>query len=117
MHRSKLELYEEILQTLAKKPLILDSIAYTCNMDCRLLNQRLSFLVKNGLVQEENFKNKTRYALTKRGTAISKTLAITKRLEKLQHDAPLLNDSLQALPAIFNKSENKTTNTKQNQNC
>ncbi len=83
MHKSKLELYSEVLQALAKEPLTIDSIAFKCNMDCVILSERLGFLAKNGLVQEGAFKSKTFYALTRRGVAVSKTLAVTRRLEKL----------------------------------
>lgn len=116
MHRSKLELYEEVLYALAKKPLTIDSIAYVCNMDCVILGQRLNFLTKNGLVQEESCKNKTFYALTKRGVAISKTLAIARRLEKLQTTIKMLDDALQALPAVSEYGEGKTRRTRRNEN-
>jgi hypothetical protein len=41
-------------------------------------------LAKCGLVQEENHRNKTFYALTRRGIAVSNTLAVTRHLEKLK---------------------------------
>ena len=106
MHRSKLELYAEVLQVLAKKPQTIDSIAYACNMDCINLSQRLAFLVKNGLIQQGTLKNKTAYALTKRGLAISETLAITRRLEKLQPSTKRL-DALQTLSASTENSKGK----------
>ena len=87
MQRSKLELYEEILYALVNKHLTVDAIAYTCNMDCVALNQRLAFLAKSGLIQEGTCKNKLTYALTRRGAAVSKTLTVTKRLEKLHVSA------------------------------
>lgn len=89
MYRSKLELYEAVLQALAKKPLTIDRIAFECNMNCVVLTQRLAFLTKNGLVQEGKCRNKIAYALTRRGANISKTLAVTKRLEKLQVNAEM----------------------------
>ena len=107
MHRSKLELYAEVLRALAEKPLTIDSIAYACSMDCIILNQRLAFLVKNGLIQQGTLRNKTVYALTKRGIAISETLAITQRLEKLQPSAKRL-DVLQTLPASAEQGKGKT---------
>jgi predicted transcriptional regulator len=108
MHRSKLELYEDVLYALVKKPLTIDSIAYECNMNCVTLSQRLDFLTKNGLIQQGNYKNKTLYALTRRGLAISKTLAITKRLEQLQTNSKMHGDDLQAVPAISEYSEGTT---------
>lgn len=116
MHRSKLELYAEVLHALAKKPLTIDSIAYECNMDCVILGQRLEFLAKNGLIQQEKHPKKTRYALTKRGRAISKTLVITRRLEKLQTTSKMLDAALQMLPALSEYSEGKNSRTRRNEN-
>ena len=116
MHRSKLESYEEVLYALAKKPLTIDGIAYKCNMDCVILRQRLDFLAKNGLVQEKNCKNKSVYALTRRGIAIFKTLAITRRLEKLQTTVKILDDTLHALPALSEHGEDKTKRARRNEN-
>jgi predicted transcriptional regulator len=95
MRRSKLELFEDMLHALVNKHLTVDSIAYKCNMDCVALQQRLFFLVKSGLVEKENCKGKTVYGLTKRGLAIFKTLAITRRLEKLQKPTRIVADALQ----------------------
>ena len=116
MHRSKLELYAEVLHALAKKPLTIDSIAYECNMDCVILGQRLDFLAKNGLIQQENYLKKKRYALTKRGRAISKTFVITRRLEKLQTTIKVPSDALQMPPAISEYGEGKTRRTRRNEN-
>ena len=116
MARSKLELYEDVLRALVKKPLTIDSIAYECNMDCVVLRQRLDFLAKNGLIQEESYKEKALYALTRRGLAIFKTLTITKRLEKLQTTIKILNDALQALPARSESGEEKARRTRRNEN-
>ena len=116
MHRSKLEMYEEVLQALAKKPLTIDSIAYECNMDCVILSQRLAFLAKSGLIQQENNQNKTLYALTKRGLAVSKTLSVIRRLDELQTTTEGLSDAVQALPAFLEYSEDKTKRTKRNEN-
>ena len=57
-------------------------------MDCVLLQQRLDFLLKHNLVDIEiGRENKAFYVLTRRGMAISKTLILTKKLEKLQTNA------------------------------
>jgi predicted transcriptional regulator len=111
MRRSKLELYEDILNALANKALTVDSIAYACNMDCIALRQRLNFLMKSGLVEEKRYKKKTRYALTRRGLAIFKTLTITRRLEKLQTTVKKIDEALQALPALSEYNEEKTKRT------
>jgi predicted transcriptional regulator len=87
MTRSKLEFYEDVLKALSNKPLTLDAIAFTGNMDCIVLRKKLDFLLENGLVAEiENCKGKIVYNLTNRGEGVFKTLTLTKRLEKLQAD-------------------------------
>jgi predicted transcriptional regulator len=116
MHRSKLEIYEAVLRALAKKPLSIDRLAYECNMDCVLLSQRLPFLAKNGLIQQGTCKGQTVYALTKRGLAISKTLAITRRLEKLQTAKTSLGDAVQALPALSGYHDSKEKRTRRSEN-
>ncbi len=85
MRKSKLELYEEIICALTKNALTVDSIAFQCNTSCVTLQERLEFLVTHNLVAiEVSRENRPFYVLTSRGVAISKTLAITKRLERLQ---------------------------------
>jgi len=116
MQKSKLELYEDVLRALNDKPSTVDNIAYQCNMDCVALRQRLDFLVKNGLVVEEDCNKKTVYALTRRGLAIFKTLTITKRLEKLQTTIKMIDEALQAIPALSEYSEEKTKRTRRNKN-
>ena len=116
MLRSKLELYEDILRALVDKPSTVDKIAYECNMDCVALRQRLDFLVKNGLVEEENCKKKTVYALTRRGLAIFKTLAITRRLEKLQTTMRMIDEALQAIPSLSEYNEENTKRKRRNEN-
>ncbi len=102
MHRSKLELYEDVLAALANRPLPVDGIAFVCNMDCVAVRKRLDFLIRNNLVEEKAFKNETSYALTRRGLAISKTLEIAKRLEKLQTSIKIIEKTIQAIPEFSN---------------
>jgi predicted transcriptional regulator len=109
MQRTKLELCEETLRALVGKPLTVDSIAYKCSMDCIALRQRLVFLVKSGLVKEENRRKKTVYALTKRGVAILKTLTTTRRLEKLQALTRTIADASQVIPDLSEYSTEKPT--------
>lgn len=84
MNKSKLEVYEDVLRILSAKPLTVDAIAFEGNMDCTVLNKKLDFLLEYGLVEKVKCKSKTVYNLTYRGSAIYKTLALTKRLEQLQ---------------------------------
>jgi len=116
MRRSKLELYEDILTALADKPLTVDAVAYACNMDCIAIRQRLNFLAVNGMVEERNYKKKTRYALTRRGLAIFKTLTITRRLEKLQTTIKNVDEALKMIPALSEYNEEKTKRTRRNEN-
>jgi predicted transcriptional regulator len=116
MRRSKLELYEDILTALADKCLTVDAIAYACNMDCTALRQRLDFLVKNGMVEEKNYNKRKRYALTRRGLAIFKTLTITKRLERLQTTIKKMDEALKVIPALSEYNEEKTKRPKRNEN-
>ena len=92
--KSKLENYENLMEALVDRYLSVDSLAFSCNMDCVAVNQRLGFLIKNGIVEEKKCSNKNLYALTKRGLAIQKTLAITKRLEKLKTTVKAVDEAL-----------------------
>jgi predicted transcriptional regulator len=116
MQRSKLELYEEILYALVNKHLTVDAIAYACNMDCVALRQRLDFLLQHGLVEEKSFSKTTCYALTRRGMAIFKTMALTKRLQKLQTTMKQIDETLQTIPSLSEYSAEKAKRQKQNKN-
>jgi predicted transcriptional regulator len=116
MRRSKLELYEEILYALVNKHLTVDAIAYACNMDCVALRQRLEFLLQHGLVEEKSFSKTACYTLTRRGVAIFKTLALTKRLKKLQTTMKQIDEALQAVPSLSEYSAEKAKRQKQNKN-
>ena len=116
MQRSKLEIYEEILYALVNKHLTVDGIAYACNMDCVALRQRLKFLMQNGLVEEKTFGKRTCYTLTRRGLAIFKTLALTKRLEKLRTTMKNIDGALQAIPSFSEYNTEKAKRQKQNKN-
>jgi predicted transcriptional regulator len=116
MRRSKLELYEDILTALADKHLTVDAIAYACSMECFALRQRLEFLLENGLVEERHYQKKTRYALTRRGLAIYKTLSLTRHLEKLQINMKKINEALQDLPSLSEYNVEKAKSEKRNKN-
>ena len=116
MRRSKLELYEDILTALADKHLTVDAIAYTCSMECFALRQRLEFLLENGLVEEKHYQKKTRYALTRRGLAIYKTLSLTRHLEKLQINMKKISETLQDLPSLSETNVEKAKSEKRNKN-
>jgi predicted transcriptional regulator len=110
MRQSKLENYEDILAALADKPSTIDSIAYSGNMDCVLLRQRIDFLIANNLIEERNYEKKTLYALTRRGLSIFKTLRLTKCLEKLQNNVAIMDQKtweVEALQEFIKKPKRK----------
>ena len=116
MRKSKLELYEDVLCALVDKYLTVDSLSYQCNMDCVAVKQRLDFLLKNGLVQENQCSKKVLFSLTGRGLAIYKTLAITRRLEKLKTTIKMIDKTLHALPALSKHKEETLKRTRRNEN-
>jgi len=116
MTKSKLENYEDMLCALVDRYLTVDGLAYKCGMDCIAVSKRLEFLVKNGLVQESRCNTKIMFSLTKRGTAIYKTLAITKRLDQMKTTIQMIDDALQALPALPENSEERLSRRHRNEN-
>jgi predicted transcriptional regulator len=105
MSKSKLENYEAIMQALVDKYLSVDSLAYACGMDCVAVNERLGFLIKNGLVEEKQCHSKTLYALTKRGLSVQKTLAITQRLDALKPTVKATDEEFVAFSRFFDDAE------------
>jgi len=103
--KSKLENYEVLMAALVDRYLSVDSMAFACNMDCVAVNERLSFLIKNGLVEEKQVRSKKMYALTKRGQAIQKTLAITKRLEQLKTTVRAVDEAIAAVSKFSSEDE------------
>ena len=116
MRKSKLELYEDILSALMDKYLSVDSLAFECNMDCVAVNKRLEFLLENRLVEKNHCNKKVLYSLTTRGEAIQKTLAITKRLNKLKASIKIINKALHALPPPEEENEEATKRTRRDEN-
>ncbi len=100
MPKSKLELYEDLLNALVDRYLTVDSLAYECNMNCVLVGERLDFLIQNGLVKENKCSTKVLYSLTTRGTAVCKTFAITRRLEKMKTTIAIIDEALHTLPVL-----------------
>lgn len=93
MPKSKLENYEDLIAALVGRYLSVDSLAFACSTDCVAVNERLSFLIKNRLVEEKRCHSKTLYALTKRGLTVQRTLAIAKRLERLKTTVKAIDDT------------------------
>jgi predicted transcriptional regulator len=108
MPRSKLELYEDVICALVKKASTLDDIAFECNTNCVLLQDQLEFLVKHDVVNiEVSLDNRTFYVLSRRGVAISKTLAITRRLQKLQNTQKTSEKAFRAVSPFQEGDEEK----------
>ncbi len=107
MPKSKLELYESIIDALADRYLTVDSLAFECNMNCVAVGKRLEFLIQNGVVKESRCSKRILYSLTARGSAISKTFAITRRLEKMKATIALIDDALRTIPALPEPNEKK----------
>ena len=72
--------------------------------------------MQQGLVEERNFGKVTRYALTRRGLAIFKTLALTKRLEKMQTTMKKIDEALQAIPSLSEYNAEKAKRQRRNKN-
>ena len=112
MRRSKLEIYEAILETLSRRPLKVDSIAYKISIDCMVVRRYLDFLTKNGLVEERLSGDKNFYAITERGKAVFRALSFQRRLDKITESIKAISEALEALPTL--KSNEKEKESKMN---
>jgi predicted transcriptional regulator len=97
MRRSKLESYEAILEALVDKPLPLERLAFESTMDCTVLNDRIKFLMENGLVELRLTGKKGDYAITERGVAVLKTLNFEKYLSRVASRLTLIDDAMQVV--------------------
>jgi len=109
MRKSRLELYESILEALISKPSTIDRIAYEINLDCTILRQRLDFLIKNSLVEERGLGKITLYAITERGIAVLKALNFEKYLGKIINKIEMVDEALQVIRKLENKNKKKNT--------
>ena len=96
MRRSKLEMYVDILSALANRgPLKLTHVMYKANVNCSVLSEFLEFLLKQGLVEERNVKNRTVYAVTQRG------LTVLKLFRELKQVLPIVEEGKRQTPLLF----------------
>jgi predicted transcriptional regulator len=74
MKLSRLEMYVEIIGLLAQKgPLKLIHIVNKVNLNYRVLKEDLTFLIKQGLVEERTLgKDRTYFSVTQRGINVLK---------------------------------------------
>ena len=104
MRKSKLELYEEILEVLVSKPSTVDYIAYELKTDCTVLRRRLDFLIKNGLVEERNVNEKILYAITERGTAVLRGLNFSKYLRRIAKKIRVIDEAFEVIRELEKKT-------------
>jgi predicted transcriptional regulator len=94
--RSKLEMYVDVLSVLAHRgPLKLTHVMYKANVNCSVLSECLKFLLKQGLVEERNVKNRTVYAVTQRG------LTVLKLFRELKQVLPIMEEGKRQTPLLF----------------
>ncbi len=108
MRRSKLEIYESILEILVTESLDIDRMAYEVNLDCTILEKHLEFLMKNGLIEERPSEYAIVYALTERGVAVLRALNFQKYLGRIKTTLRAIDEAMQVLPDI---SERRRTGT------
>ncbi len=109
LQRSKLEIYTDIICSLAKKALTIDELAFQCCTSCVTLQKRLEFLLNQKIVTLEIGRdNRAFYVLTLRGVSIFKTFSIVKRLEKLQNHSKSDEQTLQIVSGLTQEDREET---------
>jgi predicted transcriptional regulator len=89
MRRSHLEKYIELIGVLEQNgPLKLTPLMYKANLNCSNLKDDLSFLVKQGLIEELTLgKAKRVFAITNRG------INVLKYFQAYKHEIPVIEDT------------------------
>lgn len=105
MYRSKLEICEAILETLIKRPMKIDTIAYKTNMDCLTVKRYLDFLRDNGLVEERISDRGQFYAISWRGRAIFRVLNFQRQMDKLTRTVRAVDVTVEKPPALGNRRD------------
>lgn len=100
LYRSKLEICEAILETLVKRPMKIDTIAYKTNMDCLTVKRYLDFLRDNGLVEERVSDRGHFYAISWRGRAIFRVLSFQRQMDKITRTVGAVDRSIEKPPAL-----------------
>ena len=97
MRRSKMEIYLDILKTLAQKgPLKLTHIMYKANVNCCVLKEYLEFLTQQKLVEEKALrKERIVYEITEKG------LTVLKYFRELQIMLPIVEDKERIPPMLY----------------
>ena len=97
MRRSKMEIYLDILKTLAQKgPLKLTHIMYKANVNCNVLKQYLDFLCKQELIAEKTLrKERVVYEISEKG------LTVLKYFREMQLILSLDEEDKSKIPSIL----------------
>ena len=97
MRRSKLEMYIDILKVLAQRgPLKLTHVMYKANVNCSVLKEYISFLIKQGLVEEQTVgKRRLVYTVTQRG------IMVLKYFRELKQVLPIVGENTNQISVPF----------------
>ena len=97
MRRSKLEMYIDILKVLAQRgPLKLTHVMYKANVNCSVLKEYISFLIKQGLVEEQTVgKRRLVYTVTQRG------IMVLKYFRELKQVLPIVEENTNQISVPF----------------
>jgi predicted transcriptional regulator len=82
LRRNKLEIYIDILFVLTQKgPLNLTHIRYEANVNSSILKEYLSFLIKQGLVEENTTgKKRVAFIITSHGIGVLKYFGVVEQV-------------------------------------
>lgn len=100
MRKSKLELYQEILEGLKGKPLSLECLSYETGMDCIVLRRRIDFLMNNGLVKERTLTRETSFVVSPKGMAVLKALDVQRHFEAVKTAVIAVENAMQTSMAV-----------------
>ena len=89
MRRSKLEMYVDILRVLAHNgPLKLTHVMYKANVNCSILDECLSFLINQALVEKRTIsKNRVVFVVTQKG------ISVVKYFRELKQVLPIVDEN------------------------
>jgi predicted transcriptional regulator len=99
MRKSKLAVYQDILERLKSKALSLDGLSFEAGVDCMSLKQKIGFLVENGLVRERMLKGEIRFAVSSKGLAVLRALEVQRHFDMVKTALKAFEDPLQAKAA------------------
>jgi predicted transcriptional regulator len=107
MQKSKLEVYQDILEGLKSKALSLDHLSYETGIDCTALKRKICFLMENGLIRERVLKSEIRFTISSKGLAVLRALDVQKHFEMVKTALMAVEDPLQAKTTTKQRPENE----------